>query len=463
MSEDEVKVSESLVYHNSSQLDPIYKLSKVLQQTGGSLHTTSITSQTESIFDLPAANVMSLYNSNLSFVTYDPGLAGKAIWEHRIGCPTVSRFVVQTRSGQVLIDVQNASQYMRMVTPFVNTVNDLANMPNANNRAGLGAAIEPSRYASNSAVARSVAPAGFTKFADYIDNARVAIEGPVDYLGMEYATVATVAAGTYSRFELPLSMLQGSLFSEDVNLYTGQILQLHVYWEAGNKVKFHADSVVTPASGTDTDIATATEITELQLNLAIDTNELSSSAVKQKMLTTGLHMTIPYTHNRTINTGASTATSLNYKLNRSHGKTLNRVMIGCFNTGGTNSASLNIDNSSTAKITSLYTEVNNTRLQDGEITLSTSDDVRYLRPYLSGSAGFQSVYEFRINQVWCDVFNNQKSLDWADTDSTVSGLSLENELIYNANFSTVNAAYIWQLFFVCTKELSITANGITVT
>lgn len=309
-----------------------------------------------------------------------------------------------------------------------------------------------------------------------VGNAADSIVGVSNWVAAATAAAAdgsTAATSTLGvRYSIPLHQFAGSLLAVNKDLYFGQTIRLRITWNQGKFFGF--ESLGSPTAATQVAFATSPTITNTRLRLAIQANPISENAIKQRVLTEGVHLNVPYTHtfkyNYQIGVGDVSPTR---KINKSHGQRLLRVFTAVFNPNGEASAGsiyCQNHNISDFMFSQVRSQLDGKNLQDSNLITKDGDLYTYLQDRLDKSVG-GSLQQFLNSCYMLDDWTPWKSKDSKQGDTLVAGLSLAEERQYDITFTlkqllggagenaAINTSLIYQ-FIVCQKLLSITKDGV---
>lgn len=274
------------------------------------------------------------------------------------------------------------------------------------------------------------------------------------------------------RYSIPLHQFAGSLLSVNKDLYFGQTIRLRITWNQGKFFGF--ESLNSPTAATQVAFAATPVITNTRLRLAIQANPISENAIKQRVLTEGIHLNVPYTHtfkyNYQIGVGDVSPTR---KINKSHGQRLLRVFTAVFNPNGEASAGsiyCQNYNGTDFMFSQVRSQLDGKNLQDSNLITKDGDLYTYLQDRLDKSVG-GSLQQFLNSCYMLDDWTPWKTKDSKQGDTLVAGLSLDEERQYDITFTltqilggaaqdtAITTSLIYQ-FVVCQKLLSITKDGV---
>ena len=294
------------------------------------------------------------------------------------------------------------------------------------------------------------------------------------YTGVSHwisGSAVNTAVGT--RCSIPLAQFAGSLLSVNKDLYFGQTIRLRITWNQGKFWGF--ESLNPPTAVTTAPFATAPVITNDRLRLAIQANPISEQAIKQRVLSEGITLNVPYTHTFKYNfqVGAGEV-SPTRKINKSHGQRLLRIFTAPFNPNGESvggSIYCQNYNAGDRMFGQVRSQLDGKNLQDSNLITANGDLYTYLQDRLDKSVG-GSIRQFLNSSYMLDDWTPWKTKDSIHGDSMVAGLSLAEERQYDITFTltqllggaaedvAITNSLVFQ-FVVCQKLLTINRDGVT--
>ena len=206
-------------------------------------------------------------------------------------------------------------------------------------------------------------------------------------------------------------------------------------------------------------------VTSIQLFLAIETNQDIAQQVREKKNSAeGLSVLMPYVYGNKINLAAGSV-SVSLKYSRANGLKLLKIyhMLSS-NTETNGTVSYNTSNVAQAELTDFYSNLNNNRLQQFNVTCANGEDWMLLKNLLKGSLYVsQNVYKY--NWVWIDDFSGSISplneSPVPDTDNFMKGIDLSSEQKWDI-FMTTAAQLNHFTFSICQKMLVVNSSGIQI-
>ncbi len=378
----------------------MYKLSKLLPQSGQQNVTVSVSGGQESLFQIPARQVFNTSKSQLSFTYTIPVSAGAGIYQRAfMNCmPAIRQIQLYSTNGIYLCDLNFANNYTRVVWDPETSVNEfltyivpqsiattagvgLSNPINAGNgfllnrnndvkiyraaqaavdQTATGTRVGIANDANTAFGAAGAAPAGPLSLLipaaseQGINSGRpgmINYGSDLNYTEPQYVMRSSVNAdnGMIINVDMPLELYKNTVFSMDHDLYFGNTLTLRIVWEGSNRIYYRnstnavaGDAVGNPDANTPVAATLPVAITNLSLYLAIQTNpSIISSVVSQ--VQAGKSMILPWV-NSYMNNLLGTTQSVQIKLTRNDGKRLCKVYHSVFNNTTTANLAYDINN-----------------------------------------------------------------------------------------------------------------------
>ena len=457
---------EELDYSKSNQeLRPgSYRYQKLPPfTTGGSSPTMSLTNTTETSFEIPA-KVVNFDKSMVSCTVKLSNLNTKYNHAHQFGLCEIDRVSLATRSGVQLCNIAHTGIVHKALAQAYTPQSEFMSLPRHKTGATEAVCYEAGCKFSRSNADGDTALSAHGDSGEYINNAGAYAHSEDNVVGVRHAVSGAVGdAGTagdlFYRLDIPLSQFHGSILAKKQDLFfAGEILVLTIHWSLGTKWGFTSDAI--DAATNPVALATAPEVTKLNLYLAVETDRVIESAVKNAFMS-GKRFTIPWI---TVVRDAMNASEKDFsqKISRAHGKRLLRMGVIVANNSEVANLWGNFDNTAGSKTTSFYTQLDGFRLQDGNLTTATGDDYRQLKPLLRGSA-YASNDMYRRVPIWFDNWAGNRSVEWADEDEIESGLDLtKSEYLWAwSATSAVNAQVIYAIM-ITQRDLYLGPGGIMV-
>ncbi len=423
-------------------------------------------------FEIVPSQVFNLSKSYLDFdVTVPAGGADIGNYLHNGFIAPIDTIEVTTAGGRQLVFLQNVPYMSKiMLRPTTDYDDFLTNpQPGVSN----AAIAFPTTIAVNGTTSRcsmfhrndSVSQIGGADklgagMIASLTGAPAVVES--NYIGVSNWLVSTANTATAIRYSLPLNLFAGSLLSVNKDLYFGQTIRLRVTWNQGKFFGFRG--AIPPANNAVPALSdpSLVSLSTGRLRLAIQANPISENAIKQRVLTEGIHLNVPYTHTFKYTQAAAGDISPTRKINKSHGQRLLRIFTTVFNAaseangGGIYCQNYNVDS---LLFTQVRSQLDGKNLQDSNLITANGDLYLALQDRLDKSVG-GSAGSFYNSCYMLDDWTPWKTKDSKQGDTMVAGLSLAEERQYDITFTAVQANPLVFQFIVCQKLLSITRDGV---
>lgn len=462
----DIKRSPEIDYAPKASSHGSYRISKVLP-LGNSTATLAASSTTEVQFEIPN-KVYNLSKSTLDFEMrlVESGTSSAVSRIHNLGLSMFDRVSLYDRSGVYLMDVTNCNYYTNAVGQYVTPIDEL--LTNDSSRGGATQALARANdmgfnnFRSNVAV-----PTATPGVANASNGTRISATGAAaapslgstehTYFSQGVARDGSNAGDIHVNFSIPLAELHHTICSLDRDLYFGQSMILRIQFAAVNQLGWVAPSA--------TDIATsaavldgAVTLSNMQMNLAVEVSPPAVESIQNKVRSSGLELLIPYVYSYLFASSSGTSSNVQYRFNSGHGQRLMNIYHAVYNTGATPNVAYDKSNLASAKIVSYQTSLDNVQLQEVRPVCAEGDDYMLHRELLEKSC-IQNQNIYRHNKVHVDSWRSGKCAEWKKHDGVADGLSLDNERIWNAEFTTASAAYRHMTFAIAQRSLKINNNG----
>ena len=429
-------------------------------------------------FELPAVP-MNHAKSYLEFDFQVPqvgAVAGQFITTDiaTLGVPQIARLSLYTRGGVQLAEIQDCSRYLAAVLPYTTSREELMD-------------IDPARFATGATVITEplapITPVGFYKADNLVDDAPYAGFTKASTLIPVLGAAPGIAATSYqeiaqlsrlvgaaqntaqptlnAHYQIPMSVFKHTILAMDKDIYWGQIIILRLTFATVEKI---GQCSLLTANTAFAGIANPT-ISNLYLQVARCADPVVAAQLVSKVNSSGHRLVVPYVQQYMLQNNTA-ASAINLKLNVGYGQRLlriyNVVYSNAVNTTGMQYLCHN--NVGNALVTSYYTTLNNSRLQDQDISCARYMDYEQMKEMVAGSA-IQGARSYRAVHCHIDNWTAGKSKDWAqaDSDEIVDGLSLEMEQSYSWYPNVPNATpRAYYSFMIVQKELNISSSMITI-
>ena len=426
-------------------------------------------------FELPAVPA----NLSKSYLTFSMALpahtpTGGGITElFTLGAPTIARMSLYTRSGVQLVEIPDCSRYLATVTPYTHSMSELMERGTVRFATGNTVQSEVNQHigtcgvdTANYAVSGG-AFNGYTAMSTLLPifNAASAVND-VNFAGISQISRVTTAGNNAvpvvtANYRLSLAAFKHTLLAMDKDLYFGQILIMRITFATSNKIAHISGNAGAACVG----LASAV-ISKLYLNIARCADPAVAAQLVAKVQSGSHKVIIPYVHSYAFSS-ASTFNAINLKLNVGFGQRVlriyNTVYSGVDVGGDAGSQYLCHNNSANALVSSYYTTLNNSRLQDQDIACAALDDYNLMAEMIKGSA-IQGHRAYRSVHCHIDNWTAGKSIEWDENESKeiVDGLDVSQEQSYSWYVTVPDGvARVYLSYMIFQKELDISAAMIT--
>jgi hypothetical protein len=448
-----------------------YNYQRLIQQTGGQTVTVSSSGGQESVFEIPSV-VFNPARSYIQFTAYfqESATAGQRTWIPANLLPFWQQVQFLPRGGIPLVDLNNAQNYTQMIMAREKKFSDLK-----------------TAWDTNTAGATAATATGFgtgTRISNTVNIVNYRLNNTTSSIAFDeflYHYIGAAAAGAagdlYINFKIPLSMFENTLLSADKDVYFGgMVTTLRLVWGAATKMAFTSSSATDATQGAAYPATNASAynrsvaISNLSLLLAKEDNPIvQQNIIDQVMNKGGLSFYYPYVWHDKRPIGPSTNHSVTLRYNKMHGLRLKKIYISAYN--GIEGQNLIYDRlntpGATQKINSFYTQLDNNRLQQYNLScLATDgDDWTLMQDGYKGSLILSSDMHY-YNWLWEEDFGFERPPDEMPTspptDNLVCGLDLGIERRFDLQAVTPNNTYNWYSFAVTQRKLTIGPNAILV-
>ena len=432
-------------------------------------------------FELPAVP-MNHAKSYLEFDFAVPQVAadagqGRTVDMATLGVPQLARLSLYTRGGVQLAEIQDCSRYLATVLPYTTSRDELMDAEPARFKAGV-APSEPllpiapigvftALGGTSNTIDATAAYADTTKPCQLVPT----INGPPEPASATYQDISqfarlTVGANAvlpalFAHYQIPLSVFKHTILAMDKDIYWGQIIILRLTFATVEKIG--QCSLLTANTAFAGIVAPV--ISNLYLQIARCADPIVAAQLVSKVNSSGHRLVVPYVQQYLLQNNTA-ASAINLKLNVGYGQRLlriyNVIYSNAVNTTGMQYLCHN--NIGNELVSSYYTTLNNSRLQDQDIVCARYMDYEQMNHMLKGCA-VQGARSFRAVHCHIDNWTAGKSKDWAqaDSDEVVDGLSLEMEQSYSWYPTVADATpRAYYSYMIVQKELNISSSMITI-
>jgi hypothetical protein len=424
------------------------------------------TSQTPVVINLPP-NVFNLYQSYLDYLVNlaAPG-ANYYLWNYEDTLCEISHIQLYESNNQWLCDLDNLQNYLKYTIKRDTSIQEYLTFDPLN-----------SFQVSNSLV--NQVPA----LRHGVANTGLAPTNPsnLNYIEPAYFSVQAINAPLSYQVQFPLRFIKNSIFAIDKNLYAGQLMYLRSFFGPITKIAYATQSNANPSSGfpsppgnTSQTYAGVATISNLQLMLAIETNEANrAKAIAETNSPQGMSMIIPYPQSYK-NSNSGTSQNISIQVDAGNGRSLMKVIHQVYNNNEMNDTAYdctNVPNAVTPqKVLQYWTQINGQRLQDLSLTCTGNSGDLYTDYMQQKNAIRGSVLEsynvFAYTWAHVDDFcnfgpkydQNNSRCDLI-AGKPLDALPVTWTFVGNQMVSGTYQHYTWMIF---TKKLTMSPQGITV-
>jgi len=430
-------------------------------------------------FELPAVPM----NHAKSYLEFDfqvplaAGAAGQTITTDlaTLGVPQIARLSLYTRGGVQLAEIQDCSRYLATVLPYTTSRDELMDIDAAKFATGNVAPGEPLAPIAPVGVYNTNVIDPASPFLNYTQPSRLVptfngAPAAVNRLTTDIAQMSrltgagvdTPQPSLQAHYQIPLSVFKHTVLAMDKDLYWGQIIILRLTFATADKI-----GLTSRVTANNAFVAiVAPTIGNIYLQIARCADPIVAAQLVSKVNSSGHRLVVPYVQQYMLQNNTQQS-AINLKLNVGYGQRLLRIYNAIYSNGpvATGMQYLCHNNVGDVLVSSFYTTLNNSRLQDQDLVCARYMDYSQMKSMLSGCA-IQGARSYRAVHAHIDNWSAGKSCEWskADSDEVVDGLSLEMEQSYSW-YPTVPADDIqraYYSFMIVQKELNISASMITI-
>ena len=212
-------------------------------------------------------------------------------------------------------------------------------------------------------------------------------------------------------------------------------------------------------------------VQNMKLYLAVEQNVAIENELRAKIASPeGFSLMIPYIYTTKLGLPASTSQNLVIRYNRGHGIRLKKLWYAVYNPTEQLNTSFDHSNINGSKISSFYTLIDSTRLQQYNVDCTNaggqSQDYLEMKKYLLHSClPTDNLYQY--NWFWLDSFEEQNPVSDDIEENTVCGLDLSTERQYEVLTTVsqvgtppVSQALNHYVFAITQKMLTINSSGV---
>lgn len=466
---------EELEYEEIPVTIPTYEYSRIYPQSSATLNITA--DGQESVFEIPP-KCFNFSKASLNFTMTAAALAAGGHFNniHCDGVPFISQIQLYTRSGLFLCNITSLNKYLNTISRRENKLTDVQTWSRAGHDNGFMDVLRcpKSKPVGGNALGTLTNDAGLTygavngvitelnrlnaalvdRTGNYpnADSTGSFADDPIYYIG----DGTDNGANPVIRYMIPLERIKYCILSQNKDICFNEVLYLKLIWAHPNICGYNTTARNLIAGSAP---IAGYAISGLLLYLPIEKNEFIIKKINDQIAATFTYA-VNFVYTQKIAKAAEQSQSLSIRVNRSHGNKIKKIFYVPYvaaETGGT--AFLH----TSATILQYYTTINNVRRTQHNIVPADGLDWLEQKESLTGSCVTGSTAFY---YGWCHVedFTHRATLTekGRDEDRYNDGLLLELEQIYNVNcLQTTDVPLMNYFFIVCTKELIITPQGIT--
>lgn len=428
-----VSIDQSLVLDAPKQIYGNYRQTRLiaLDSTTRTLLKSSVS---ESLIEIPANKPFNLSKSYLSAdSSFTKGAdANGNVSIHQLHS-YINRLVLETRSGQRLVDLNFCAEYMKTVLPVALKNSDLQDR-----ELSLGDVGKVSTVSKSNKIATVVASTGSNSTRI---SALGASNAPLtSYTDFQYVTQSAQGQGLTQPLSIPFKDYKHTILSLDKDMIFPESLNLRITWNSFDSIAWSHTTTANYDEALTESVGGCT-LNNIRMYLAVQVNNSVVAELMNKM-NSGYSIPIdyPYSYQQATAVNVSSV-SPQTRLNRGQGTKVRFIYTSIFN-GLTQAVPadnliVRYDHSNVIndKCTTIQTQMNSQNLQEIVVSATSANNeaYEYMRENLKGSA-IQNSDMFNYNFVWVDSWCNEPICDEADQNKD-SGLSLDAEQLYTANIT----------------------------
>ncbi len=456
--------SDQLKYNQKIFANPNYRYEPQFPNTYGQTIALT-TSQSPVVINLPP-DVFNLAQSYLEYLVTLPLSDTNYIWTFEDTLTEISHIQLYGSNNQWIADLDNLQNYIKIVTKRETSMNefltfDPLNAMSANNC--LNNVVPALRHS----VAGAIAPANASSL-NYLEPAYF----NVGVLG----NAGTTTGGVSYQVQFPLRLIKDTIFAIDKNMYAGQLLYMKLYFGPISKICYQSKSNANPSTGTPATYSGAGTISNLQLMLAVDTNEGNRTrAIANASSPQGMSLVIPWVQSYK-NSNQNSTQNISIQMDIGSGRSIMKIIHSVFNNAEALDVAYDCQNNSTIgavgmtqKVQQYYTQINGKRLQDLTLTCTGASgdlftDYMQQKRQLRGSV-MENYNVYQYNWHHCDDFCEFGAhYEQNNNNELVAGMPLGAVPITWTFVGTqmVSASYQHYTWVCFTKKLILSPQGIQV-
>ncbi len=474
------QVSNSIDYSATKSNHGDYAYSMVFPLSSPSVTLINSTVQTQ--FEIPNR----VYNLNRSLLTFrlqvNEPTGGTGYWNH-LNCDAMSfldNMSIVSREGVMIAGINNVNDYTGAVGSYLTKMDEFLEKDAAigsSTSMALAKTLDKGSFLFRSDDAGDATPtinlgpngtrigAGVGTTAPVAEAANISYTEPTYFKQCKEGNGAAQGA-CYCNFAIPLKDFYHTICSDDQDLYFNQSIVLNLFWANIAKLGWvgtSATAIETGAGQLTGDIT----VSDIRLLLACEQNPDLINDIVTLVNKQGMSIPIPYVHSYLYSSPVSTASTMQQKVNLSHGRRmLNYYSFVANNNTSNGLYNYDISNNNPAadgtmaKVLTTDAFIGSQNLFQFTLQENNNDLYDLMRPLLKGSV-IQSSNHFRHKRLYCQSFRDGPMVNWLENDgSMIDGKSLETEQNIVINQTTQSAAYRNFLYIITQRQLNIMPNGI---
>lgn len=334
---------------------------------------------------------------------------GTYTWYALNALTMISHLQFYAGANMFIVDLDNLQNYLDIIIKkelsqdeFLSNDRGLVGVGHSNSVANIVPALRNSNYTN----ANTTNPDGWP-----INSSSV------NYTEPAYFGVSNINEAVTINVQFPLRLLKNTAFSVDKNMYFGQTTYFKMYFGPTSKICYISSSDENPSAGARISFQPAANtnvtITNLQLMLAVESNQDLRTMIINQVASTGLSYLIPYVQ-AFKNSNMGTSQNISIQLDQGNGRSLMKVYHAPYNNqedldtmyDHANTAIISDANNSAQnqKVLQYYTQLNGKRSQDITIDCTSSgpflDYMQHKRQIRGSILSNLNVYQY--NWFHCD-------------------------------------------------------------
>ena len=454
-------LANEINYNSFAMEHGTYMHMRIIRQVGTQTENNITTNAPEAVFEMPPR----VYNLSRSYLYYTVTPAAPPVnqlnYVFNDTCAEIRQVQVYTRNNLLLVDINNVNNYVNAVLRHETKFEDAVTNDTAADGEGYWEGLQiPTGVMTNAGAIDYLNP-----LSPVIGTAVPvpSVNTPPYYVAQ--ATEGQTATPIITR-KFPLNIFKNTLLALDKDLYLGgETFYIRFVFDVAAKVYgigTALNNLTIPGGGA----ATSYNITNLTLYAAAEINSVIENRLKNKVMTEGFKMAIPYVWAQKVPLPAQTSHTIMVRYNSGHGQKLLKIIWAPWNVTESNRTTYDHNNlvgGQGAIINTFYTTVNNVRTSQFNYICSAGDDYMVKSKKLKGSC-ITNTIDYYTNFCWREEFDNNSSMVAKPLsppeENYVDGLDLRNEQIYAIYATTEYLAFTHYMFAVCQKTLMVNSGGV---